>query len=1183
MRIPPNYDVLVRDLRGRLSLTQAELAERLEVSYATVNRWENRQTRPNRLAWARFSELAADTEAAGRENLREAPTIPGSLDFQGSPEAAKLIVEGERLSLGHTANPAFATETSRIDPLPHQRIAVYDRMLAQNPLRFLLADDAGAGKTIMTGLYIREMLSRRLLRRVLIVPPAGLVGNWRRELEQLFGLQFDIVRGADCRVSNPFANAGSDRLIVSVDTLAAATARRRLQETTVEPFDLVVFDEAHKLSARLETDGTFRPTNRYRLAEMVAGAHPVPEEWQLHWHAHNLLLLTATPHMGKDFPYFCLWRLLEPDGFSTPEALAEASDDTKDAHFIRRTKEEMVTLGGAPLYPRRVSDTLTYELSQGPGSEQELYDGTTVYIRNYYNTARILNRSAARFAMTVFQRRLASSPWALIRSFERRLAKLEGLIDDIRDGRMDEEDLSRAQLRLDREAIDVFDTCTADEEEPEGGLEQNEAAEQQSLSGVVATSLAELEVERREVTELLDLAREVESRGEDSKFEALREVLGSPDARGEKLIVFSEHRDTLDFLVRRLEGMGFAGRIAQIHGGMDFVERERQVLHFKKKHEGGGAQFLVATDAAGEGINLQFCWRMVNYDIPWNPARLEQRMGRIHRYLQRHDPVVILNLVAGGTREGRVLKTLLDKLDVIREELGSDKVFDVIGRVFEGLSIRDYMEQALMDGERAVVALGSQLTLERVEVVVERERAIFGESGDVRPELPRLRGEIEREMYRRLLPGYVFTFLEQAGRQLGFRINGDPDGELTFEVTRPGSLDFLWPAIEQRTAGAVPRFTLVPRPDADVTLVHPGEIIFESLRRRIQEELASDALRGAVMVDASASEPYLLHVGILDVTRRASRDEPLLSAREPLETHLVAVRQTVDGETETCQPEVLLLTQGGNGVPPAALPLVARATALLEAAAVWVGDHVGVGFVEARRNQLLSAAADRCEFLRRGFDHRAAELASRRSELRAAAQAGTAKAQRLMETVREEQHRLSRRRDAALAAVEREPSLLGAEPVRFIAHFLVVPSDDSAARERFDEEVEAAAVRLAVAHEEALGARVEDVSTPARARAAGLNDWPGFDLLSTRLSGDKLAIEVKGRATTGGVEVSENEWAQACNLRARYWLYVAYGCGTAHPALFRVQDPFGRLLASPQGGVRIEHREIAAAAENGEA
>ena len=316
------------------------------------------------------------------------------LDFLGAPEAVRVLVEGERLSYGHLFNPAFATEIAAIDPLPHQRIAVYDRMLPQARLRFLLADDAGAGKTIMTGLYVREALSRRTMRRVLIVAPAGLVGNWQRELRKLFQLSFTIVTGADARGSNPFLGADSDRLIVSIDSLRAPRLFGCLRDPAMVPYDLVVFDEAHKLSARRDPDGSLAFTDRYRLAEALAGVRDLPPDWRLPWSAAHLLLLTATPHMGKPYPYYALWRLLEPDIFSTETAFERFPPDARARYFIRRVKEEMVDLAGRPLFPVRVCDTVSFELTQGEVSEQTLYDRTTAYIRHYYNLARLLNRQA---------------------------------------------------------------------------------------------------------------------------------------------------------------------------------------------------------------------------------------------------------------------------------------------------------------------------------------------------------------------------------------------------------------------------------------------------------------------------------------------------------------------------------------------------------------------------------------------------------------------------------------------------------------------------------------------------------------------------------------------------------------------------------------------------------------------
>lgn len=584
----------IRQLRKELELTQQQFAERLGVSFVTLNRWENGQSKPSAMGQTKLKDLRAEHErrfatapSAAASDLVESQADAPKLDFLGDANALRVLVEGERLSYGHLFNPAFATEISEIDPLPHQRIAVYQRMLPQSRLRFLLADDAGAGKTIMTGLYVRESLSRRTIRRVMVVAPAGLVGNWYREMQKLFQLQFKIVVGSDARDGNPFVGPDSDLIVVSIDSLRAARLFQCLRDAAVQPYDLVVFDEAHKLSANRDLDGSFRPTDRYRLAEAIAGVRELPDDWRLPWAAHHLLLLTATPHMGKEYPYYCLWRLLEPELFSTETAFANAfvssRRESRDRYFIRRVKEEMVDLSGKPLYPERLCDTVSYDLSQGDISEQALYERTTAYIRHYYNQARLLNRQAARFAMTVFQRRLASSTWALLCSFRNRFNKLNGLIDDIQSGRIPEEELRAQQEKLNRKVrdgrlVDVLASKTADEESTVAGKEEeHEESEAEALGAFIATSLAELLVERGQVQELIALAEAVHNSGLDTKFERMAALLRSPQCRDQKVIIYTEHRDTLDFLTRRLEGMGYAGQVAYIHGGLGFEERDAQI------------------------------------------------------------------------------------------------------------------------------------------------------------------------------------------------------------------------------------------------------------------------------------------------------------------------------------------------------------------------------------------------------------------------------------------------------------------------------------------------------------------------------------------------------------------------------------------------------------------------------
>src|SRR6266581_811827 len=1058
------------------------------------------------------------------------PNLP--VDFTSDPEVVRLVVEGERLTYGHLFNPAFATEISMIEPLPHQRIAVYDHMLQQPRLRFLLADDAGAGKTIMTGLYIREMLTRRLISRVLIVPPAGLVGNWEHEMHSLFNLPFTIVVGNDARSGNPFTGPQSDLLIVSVDTLRGDSMFSRLQEAEVIPYDLVIFDEAHKLAADREADFRVRKTDRYRLAEALAGIAGDDPRWELSWSCHHLLLLTATPHMGKDFPYYCLWRLLEPDALSTIDAFNAYPMDARHRHFIRRTKEELVYFDERPIYPPRISNTLSYDLSKGEVSEQELYNATTAYIQTYYNSARVLNRSAARLAMSVFQRRLASSTYALLRSFERRYQKLVKLIDDMRAGRLTPTQLETFQRKLGT-IDDVFEKKTADEEEETTDQEENERVEDQELEGVIATSLAELEVELHIVEGLLHLARQVYEAGEESKFEKLREVLRDPRYQDHKLIIFTEHRDTLEFLVRRLEGLGFTDQVAQIHGGKGYQEREEQVAFFRRPIAEGGAKYLVATDAAGEGINLQVCWLMVNYDIPWNPARLEQR----------------------------------------------------IGRLFQGISLREYMERVMLTGDEHEVQrqIEGTLTRSQVEAIEESERTLFGDGGSVKSELPRLRATIEQETYLKLLPGYVRRFIEKAVPLLDIGIEGNLDTFFSFRPLKPGTLDWLLPVLEIYPPELRTTCTVhVPGNSTQGIFLHPGEPVFDRFRSFVCECFQQQAMRGAVFIDPTAKRPYLYHLAQIVVSRKADPDLPTYKREEILEYRLVGLKQELDGEVEECPVEQLLLLHGSQDIPAFVHSVVATMDESCDHARAFALAQIAETLAEHHRQQLLQSLPERQDFIERGFAYQVAELADARRRWTDKANAGDVRAKGELTRIKTRQQALKMRKAESLAVINREPELIAPGNVLFLAHAFVIPSNDPVDKMRYDADVEAIAIQRARAFEEALGGTVRDVSTPERALAAGLGEWPGFDLLSHRPSGEELAIEVKGRASIGDVELSENEWIRACNHRDRYWLYVVYDCAKSFPMLRRVRDPFGKLIVRTKERVVIDEQAIFAAAEEDE-
>ncbi len=823
--------------------------------------------------------------------------------FRAEPELVRTVAEGYRLQHAYLFNPIFATETSLIDLLPHQFLAVYRHLLKESRLRFLLADDAGAGKTIMAGLYIREMLLRRLVRRVLIVPPAGLVGNWRRELTNLFRLRFRILSSADAREENPFTDARNDLAIVSVDTLWREPMRSQLE--AAPPYDLVIFDEAHKLSAWRDADLTIHTSRRYEVAEYIASQ------------GRHLLLLSATPHMGKDEPYYFLWRLLEPVLLSSRAAFERMTPEQKSHHLLRRMKEAMITQSGAPLYKRRTSELAAFPLTP---AEKQLYDAVTAYCQTYFNLAKNTNRAAAGLAMSMLQRRLASSSYAILRSLERRRDKLQQELSELEAGALSAAAFARQQEQL--QAENPLDTKTGDEEEAVDGQEETELAEQEIAGATASRTIDDLRLELAEVHKLCAMARAVYDAGHESKFEELRRALAAhPDT---KVLIFTEHKDTMQFLIDRLRGMGYEGRIASIHGGLNFEEREQQVEFFRKPD---GARLLVATDAAGEGINLQFCWLLINYDIPWNPARLEQRMGRVHRYKQTHD-VLLVNVIAENTREGRVLQVLLDKLENIRRELGNDKVFDLISDHLAGVSLQKLIERAVLTGEvdEAVAQVENALTPDTVRAELEAERHRV-ECSEVRALLDSIQSDLDAAEIKRMMPAYVRAFFEAACQRLDMPILGDSSAIFRLDNLHAGvqhALEASYPAklrdrLTFRRELAMPPAAAQP----EAIYLHPGEAVFDTVLDLCMARCAAEAERGAVFFDTGATEPSLFVLAKVPIIQAMPPQDAAPAAqdeRKPLAEVLIGVRRYADGRCEEVPAHQLMTLLPGEPADAARVP-----------------------------------------------------------------------------------------------------------------------------------------------------------------------------------------------------------------------------------------------------------------------
>lgn len=1147
----------VKSIRSQLGMSQQAFAAALGVSFATVNRWENGKARPQNDRIERMKAILREQQQGAIPTIDARPIPSNRIDFEGDPNAAKLLVDTYRLQNGHVLNNAFGLELSRVVPLPHQRIAVYENLLPQTPLRFLLADDAGAGKTIMAGLYIREMINRGRLKTALICTPAGLTWNWRRELLHFFDLNFTILRGADLQKGNPFSEGDTGLFIVSVDTAATEFGRNQLLSPLVPAFDLVVFDEAHKLSW-LDLNRADSKTRRYLLAEGLSAR------------CTNLLLLTATPHMGKFFPYFAVWRLLDPKIFSTEEALRTLSPEKQRQFFIRRLKEEMVDYNGQPIYKPRLCQTIAFELTP---EERFFYDASSDYLRWSYQSNSTLNKNAAAMVVAVLQRRLASSTHAMLESLRRRR-------DRIVSGSP-----SAGQLSLDR-MVNYFDTTTADEGEPDvEGKEADERVEEEALALVSPTDTAQLQKELEYLDRIIELGERVRESQREAKFLKLRELVESPEFRQQQLLIFTEHRDTLEYLRHRFEALGYSGQIASIHGAMDVEERERQRIAFMppdiRRAEGirnadsPSARIMLATDAAGEGINLQFAWVMVNYDIPWNPARLEQRMGRLHRFGQRHSEVRVFNLVAENTREGDVLSTLLSKLDEARKVLCTDKVFDVIGQQLQEVSLRDLLRDALFETApySAQRKLESIFATQKLRAAVEEQRKNASMYGDVAKRLGQIKSEIEIEQFNRLLPAFIQNFVEKAAPRVGINVHGDITEVARFTAIEPEG--FWLREVGSHLSQGLPEYLTVRRdfipPGIDrnrVAFLRPGDPVFNALCHETTRRFRPDAQRGSVFCDPAATRPYCLAIYLCQLGEVAGRSR---ESNTLFDRRLLGVRWYETGEFEFCAPNHLLALQGApHSLTWKAGQLLLNPQEQAQRADTYAKMFAESNYLHQLRTALRAQAHIRLEDLIRGFDFHSGELAERRSEQSRRLRQGDTSAASALESIKQQQAALNTEKAETLLYVQQRPELLDIVTLERIALAAVVPDPSPETRESYDKDIEAIAMRIARNFEiDHYHARVFDVSSPHLAR--------GYDLESHRANGENVVIEVKGRAGRSEVQLTDNEWPTAANVREKYWLYVVVDCATA-PKLFRVRDPI-RLAFRTRQTFNLKISQIISEAE----
>jgi superfamily II DNA or RNA helicase len=694
-----------------------------------------------------------------REPTLEIAEVGRPWSFDGDSALFRLLSEANRIRLAYLFDPLLAVHTSLVQPLPHQITAVYGELLSRQPLRFLLADDPGAGKTIMTGLFIRELVARGDLQRCLIVCPGNLVEQWQDELDSKFHLPFEIMTNdalEAARTGNWFSEASL--AICRLDMLSRnEDAQAKLKQTD---WDLIVCDESHKLSATY-FGSEIKYTKRYRLGQLLSTL------------TRNFLLLTATPHNGKEADFQLFMALLDNDRFEGKFRDGVHAHDAGDM-MRRLVKEQLLKFDGTPLFPERKAYTVNYALSDG---EADLYKQVTDYVREEFNRAEALENEGRKgtvgFALTILQRRLASSPEAIYQSIRRRRERLEK--------RLREEQLLKRGAEVGLDMTAGLPSLTADDlddldDAPDAEVETTEEKVVDQASA--ARTIAELRVEIEQLTGLERTALRVRQSSTDRKWDELSRLLQNntemfdADGHRRKMVIFSEHRDTLNYLTERIRALiGRPEAVVVIHGGISREDRKKAEESFKHDKE---VEILIATDAAGEGINLQRAHLMVNYDLPWNPNRLEQRFGRIHRIGQT-EVCHLWNLVAKDTREGEVYHRLLEKLDEERKALGG-QVFDVLGQLtFEDRPLRELLLEAVRYGDQPSIkaklfqVVDQALDRQHLRDLVEG-RALTHDSMDV-SKVRQIREEMERADARRLQPHFIASFFLEAFKLLGGTIH----------------------------------------------------------------------------------------------------------------------------------------------------------------------------------------------------------------------------------------------------------------------------------------------------------------------------------------------------------------------------------------------------------------------------
>jgi superfamily II DNA or RNA helicase len=1108
--------------------------------------------------------------------------------FDGDGHLFRLVSEAHRIRLAHLFDPLLAIHTSVVEPLPHQITAVYEEMLKRQPLRFLLADDPGAGKTIMAGLLIKELITRGDLQRCLIVCPGSLAEQWQDELFQRFHLPFEILTNDKleaARTGNWFLE--TDLVIARLDKLSRNEDVQAKLSAPDSRWDLIVCDEAHKMSATF-FGGEVKYTKRYRLGQLLSTL------------TRHFLLMTATPHNGKEEDFQLFMALLDGDRFEGKFRDGVHTADVSDL-MRRMVKEQLLKFDGTPLFPERCAYTVPYKLSD---AEAVLYKEVTEYVRNEFNRAEALQNAGKMgtvgFALTILQRRLASSPEAIYQSLRRRRERLEDRLREMqviqRGGIVAESMAEYGTGELDAETIEDI------EDAPEAELQ---AAEEQIVDqATAARTITELQAEIDTLKRLESLALTVRRSGKDKKWEELSGLLENPMmfdresgphslSNRRKLVIFTEHRDTLNYLHERITTLlGRREAVIIIHGGIGREERLKAQEAFRHDPE---VLVLLATDAAGEGINLQRAHLMVNYDLPWNPNRIEQRFGRIHRIGQR-EVCHLWNLVADETREGQVYRTLLDKMDEARRALGG-RVFDVLGKlVFGGKPLRDLLIEAVRYGDRPDVR--AQLT-KVVENAFDREqllnlmeeRALARDVMDA-SRVRRIREDMERAEARRLQPHYVQSFFVEAFRLLGGSARQRETSR--FELThvpapirnRDRLIGMREPVLARYERVVFEKELVNPPGQPMAAFLCPGHPLLDSTVDLIMERHRDLLKRGAVLVDDrdSGTQPrvlFFLEHTIHDATLTRSGE------RRTISKQVLYVEMNADGSVRHLHYAPYLdyrpLREGEPDVNAIlALPECAWITRELEqkvqgyAVAKVVPEHLSE--VKTRRLELIAkteaAVKDRLTKEINYWDHRA-------QQLRLDEQAGKPNARLNWQEAEKRADGLQTRLQKRLEELKLEAQIFPLPPV-ILGGVVIVPqgllakvapqTTPAATGNTEDNQVVAARARVAVMEiEQKLGFVPVDRET----------DKLGYDIESKVPGTGKLRfIEVKGRmAGAPTLTVTRNEILYSLNKPDDFILAVVEFDGDNLKQVHYIRRPFEKEVEFSVTSVNYNLPDLLARAE----